>query len=382
MLGRAARLLTLGQQRFHLRPLLVRQITSTHTKIISNRDQLLKQALGVPTIGDRVAQTVVAARLEKLVEPVFHPDSYGYRPGRSPRDAVGTCRKRCWKYDWAIDLDVQKFFDTVPWELIVKAVQHHTDLPWVLLYVKRWLAAPIQHPDGAVVQRDRGTPQGSAISPVLANLFMHYAFDVWMVREFPAIPFERFADDVIVHCTNQAQARLVLAAIDERMHQVGLRLHPDKTRIVYCQDGKRRGQYEHTSFVFLGFEFRARRARNRNGKSFSGFLPAISKQATAKLSAEVRSWRLHRCTGSTDTELARRINPKVRGWMQYYGVFYRSAMYPLLTRINAYLVRWLRKKYKRLRSKKKALQCWQRMVAQRPRFLAHWAWVSWVPRVW
>ncbi|WP_237710443.1 reverse transcriptase domain-containing protein [Saccharopolyspora spinosa] len=360
-----------------------------------------------------------------LVEPVFHPDSYGYRPGRSPRDAVGTCRKRCWKYDWAIDLDVQKFFDTVPWELIVKAVQHHTDLPWVLLYVKRWLAAPIQHPDGAVVQRDRGTPQGSAISPVLANLFMHYAFDVWMVREFPAIPFERFADDVIVHCTsqaaispvlanlfmhyafdvwmvrefpaipferfaddvivhctNQAQARLVLAAIDERMHQVGLRLHPDKTRIVYCQDGKRRGQYEHTSFVFLGFEFRARRARNRNGKSFSGFLTAISKQATAKLSAEVRSWRLHRCTGSTDTELARRINPKVRGWMQYYGVFYRSAMYPLLTRINAYLVRWLRKKYKRLRSKKKALQCWQRMVAQRPRFLAHWAWVSWVPRVW
>jgi group II intron reverse transcriptase/maturase len=318
------------------------------------------RVLGVPTIGDRVAQTVVAARLEKLVEPVFHPDSYGYRPGRSPQDAVGTCRKRCWRYDWAIDLDVQKFFDTVPWDLIVKSVQHHTDLPWVLLYVKRWLAAPIQHSDGAVVQRDRGTPQGSAISPVLANLFMYYAFDVWMVREFPAIPFERFADDVIVHCTSQDQARRVLAAIDERMHQVGLRLHPDKTRIVYCQDGKRRGQYEHTPFVFLGFEFRARRARNRNGKSFSGFLPAISKQAMTKLSAEVRSWRLHRCTGSTDTELARRINPKVRGWMQYYGAFYRSALYPLLTRINAYLVRWLRKKYKRLRSVEEVMNCCNR----------------------
>ena len=141
--------------------------------------------LGVPTVGDRIAQTVVAARLEHKVEPIFHPDSYGYRPGRSALDAVGTCRQRCWKYDWIIDLDVQKFFDSVSWDLVVKAVAAHTDLPWVLLYVKRWLAAPIQLPDGTLQDRDRGTPQGSAISPVLANLFLHYAFDAWMAPGLP-----------------------------------------------------------------------------------------------------------------------------------------------------------------------------------------------------
>ena len=192
--------------------------------------------LGVPTVGDRIAQTVVAARLEEKVEPIFHPDSYGYRPGRSPLDAVGACRARCWEYDWVIDLDVQKFFDSVSWDLVVKAVAAHTDLPWVLLYVKRWLAAPMQLSDGTLHDRDRGTPQGSAISPVLANLFLHYAFDAWMARNFPDVPFERFADDAVVHCVSQQQAEQVRAAIEDRMVEVGLRLHPDKTKIVYCQD--------------------------------------------------------------------------------------------------------------------------------------------------
>ena len=172
--------------------------------------------LGVPTIADRIAQTVVAARLEAEVEPIFHPDSYGYRPGRSPLDAVGACRTRCWKYDWIIDLDVQKFFDSVSWDLVVKAVTAHTDLPWVLLYVKRWLAAPIQLPDGTLQDRERGTPQGSAISPLLANLFLHYAFDAWMDRNFPGVPFERFADDAVVHCVSQQQAEQVRAAIEDR----------------------------------------------------------------------------------------------------------------------------------------------------------------------
>ena len=151
--------------------------------------------LGVPTVADRVAQTVAAAHLEKRVEPVFHPDSYGYRPGRSALDAVGACRERCWKYGWVIDLDIRKFFDSVRWDLVVKAVEAHTDARWVVLYVKRWLAAPLQLPDGTLQQRDRGTPQGSAVSPVLANLFMHYAFDLWLAREFPLVKFERYADD-------------------------------------------------------------------------------------------------------------------------------------------------------------------------------------------
>jgi group II intron reverse transcriptase/maturase len=281
-----------------------------------------------------------------------------------------------------IDLDIQKFFDSVPWSLIEKAVAAHTDQRWVLLYVRRWLAAPMQSAEGTLTERDRGTPQGSAVSPVLANLFLHYAFDAWMAREFPTVEFERYVDDAVVHCASEAQAHWVLAAIAKRMQQVGLRLHPEKTRVVYCQDGRRRGSYEHTSFTFLGYTFRQRCARDRHGKKFSGFLPAISKDALKKISAIVRSWRLHTRTGLELRELARWTNPIVRGWMQYYGAFYRSALYPLLTRINAYLMRWIRKKYRRLRPRKKAHTCWEGITSRYPRLFAHWAWVPSVPRVW
>jgi RNA-directed DNA polymerase len=331
--------------------------------------------LGVPTIGDRIAQTVVAARIEAVVEPKFHPDSYGYRPRRGALDAVGKCRERCWKYDWVIDLDVQRFFDTVPWDRIVAAVEANTALPWVILYVKRWLAAPIQMPDGTLAARDRGTPQGSAVSPVLANLFMHYAFDLWLAREFPGCPFERYADDAVVHCRSKAQAEAVLDALRKRMEQVGVRLHPEKTRIVYCKDGKRRGSHEHTEFTFLGFAFRARAVRARNGNVFTGFGPAASKDAIKKMSGQVKSWRLHTLTGHGIGEIAKSVNPVIRGWMQYYGVFYKTEMYPLLRRINSYLVRWMRKKYRRLRPFKKAHEAWKRATSQYPRCFAHWRWV-------
>ena len=331
--------------------------------------------LGVPTIGDRIAQTVVAARIEAAVEPEFHPDSYGYRPRRGALDAVGKCRERCWGYDWVIDLDVQKFFDTVPWDRIIAAVEANTALPWVILYVKRWLAAPIQMPDGTLAARDRGTPQGSAVSPVLANLFMHYAFDLWLAREFPGCPFERYADDGVVHCRTKAQAEAVLAALRDRMEQVGVRLHPDKTRIVYCKDGKRRGSHEHTEFTFLGFTFRARAVRARNGNVFTGFSPAASKDAIKKMSERVKSWRLHTLTGHGTGEIARAINPVIRGWMQYYGASYKTALYPLLRRINSYLVRWMRKKYRRLRPFKKAHEAWKRVTSQYPAWFAHWRWV-------
>jgi group II intron reverse transcriptase/maturase len=332
------------------------------------------RVLGVPTVGDRVAQTVVARRLERKVEPIFHPDSYGYRPGRSALDAVATCRRRCWKSDWVIDLDIQKFFDTVPWDLVLKAVEANTDDPWVVLYVRRWLQAPLQLADGSVQARDRGTPQGSAVSPVLANLFLHYAFDAWMGREFPAVQFERYVDDAVVHCVSHAQAQYVARAIGDRMSQVGLQLHPAKTKIVYCKDGRRTGAHEHTAFTFLGFTFRARGARRKDGTGFTSFLPAVSKDALKRMGEVVRSWRLHRRTGHSLAQLAAVSNPIIRGWQQYYGTFYRSALYGLFSRINAYLLRWIRRKYERLRAFTKAKASWRRVTTACPALFAHWSW--------
>jgi len=331
--------------------------------------------LGVPTIADRIAQTVVAMHLGERAEPRFHPDSYGYRPKKAAWDAVGACRQRCWKKDWVIDLDVQKFFDSVPWNLIVKAVEAVTDTAWVLLYVKRWLAAPLQYPDGTLVERDKGTPQGSAVSPILANLFMHFAFDSWMVRNFPGCPWERYADDGVVHCVSKRQAEQVLAAIAKRMQEVGLRLHPDKTRIVYCKDGKRRGEYEHTSFTFLGFTFRARKAQDKNGEYFTSFLPAMSTEALKAKSTELRAMRIHRRTTLSLDDLARWLNPIVAGWMQYYGRFYRSAMAPLLLRVSSYLRRWAGKKYRRLRSYKRFKRWWTGLLKRAPGLFAQWKWV-------
>ena len=335
--------------------------------------------LGVPAVGDRVAQTVAAMVLGPRTEAIFHEDSYGYRPRKGALDAVGRCRERCWERDWVIDLDIRKFFDSVPWDLMVKAVQANVthEQRWIVLYVRRWLAAPIVMPDGQVAERDKGTPQGSATSPVIANLFMHYAFDLWLEREFPAVTFERYADDAVVHCATERQAREVLAALEQRMAEVGLQLHPDKTRIVYCKDGKRRrADCAETSFTFLGYTFRARNAPTRDGTSmFTGFLPAVSKDSLKRMSEEARSWRIHLRTATELQDLAAWINPIVRGWMTYYGRYYRTALDRLLKRINTYLVRWAQRKYKRLRPFRKALRWWTRLTERQPRMFAHWAWM-------
>ena len=328
--------------------------------------------LGIPAVADRVAQTVVARHLMRRVDPVFHPDSYGYRPGRSALDAVGKCRERCWKRNWVVEFDIAQFFDSVPWDLLVKAVEAHTDAVWVNLYVRRWLEAPLAMPDGSLLERERGTPQGAPVSPVLANLFLHYAFDMWMDRVFPSVWFERYADDAVLHCVSERQARQVLAALNDRMVEVGLRLHPGKTRIVYCKDQLRTRSYEHTAFTFLGYTFRARKNRSRHGNLFLGFDPAISKDALKKISREVRGWHLHTRTGLTFQELARRVNPKVAGWVNYYGRFRPWELIPFLARINTYLVRWIRKKYKRLSAKRKALAKLQEIAKRYPRMFAHW----------
>lgn len=333
------------------------------------------RVLGVPTVADRIAQTVVALTLEPRTEAIFHEDSYGYRPGRSAHQALAACRERCWRKDWVIDLDIQKFFDSVDHDLMVKAVEANTDQRWVVLYVKRWLVAPLQLPDGTLVERDRGTPQGSAVSPVLANLFMHYAFDLWLTREFPAVQFERYADDAVVHCVTERQARSVLAALVVRMAEVGLCLHPDKTKIVYCRDGNRRGRFDVTSFTFLGYTFRPRAAKGRDGRMLSGFLPAVSSVALSAMSRRVRRWRIHRRVGQDLDGLAAEFNPIVAGWMNYYGRFSRSQLYPVLARINTYLMRWARNKYKRLRGYRQFMRWWYGVLDRDPELFVHWRWV-------
>lgn len=307
------------------------------------------RVLGVPTVADRIAQTVVRGYLEPGVEPVFHPDSYGYRPGRSALDAVGVCRERCWRQDWVLDLDLKSFFDSVPHDLVLKAVSHHTDEHWIVLYVERWLKAPLQQEDGRLVERDRGTPQGSAISPLLANMFLHYAFDVWMAREFPAVRFERYCDDIIVHAASESQALCLWAAIAKRLTDCGVALSERKTRVVYCKDANRSGSYEHESFTFLGYKFRPRQARGRSGVKFVSFLPAVGDDERKRIGREIRRWRLHRWSDKTLKDLAKKINVIVQGWIGYYGRFYRTELCRLLKRINEYLVRWACWKYKRLR---------------------------------
>ncbi|MGX6641529.1 group II intron reverse transcriptase/maturase [Legionella pneumophila] len=304
-----------------------------------------KRLLGIPTVGDRVAQTVVKNFLEPIVEPKFHPDSYGYRPGKSALDAVGVARERCWRQNWCIDLDIKAFFDMLDHELMMKAIRFHTSEKWIHLYVERWLKAPLQKEDGTQVTRDFGTPQGGVASPLLANIYMHHAFDEWMRRHFPEVKFERFADDILAHCSSLKHAEKVLEAIRNRLKECGLELHPEKTKIVYCKDADRKGSYEHESLDFLGYTFRPRLSKNKWGKTFVNFTPAISKRATKEIKQEIRSWKIHLRSDKNITDLAKMFNAIVQGWVNYYGKYYKSAIYPALSNIERFLIRWAMRKF-------------------------------------
>jgi RNA-directed DNA polymerase len=332
-----------------------------------------QRQLGIPTVGDRVAQMVVKMELEPKVEPLFHPDSYGYRPGKSGLDAVGTCRKRCWRYDWVVDLDIKGFFDNIDRSLMMHAVCKHTDCKWMLLYIERWLKAPIEAEDGTLTARNRGTPQGGVISPLLANIFLHHVFDTWMEREYPGCPFERYADDVVIHCQSLDEAQKVKASVEARLRQCKLEAHPDKTRIVYCRDDNRTLDHEHIQFDFLSYTFKPRGAQNRWGKLFCNFLPAISAESTQAITAEVASWNIHRMSDKELTDLSRKFNLILRGWVNYYGRYYPSALRRTLECFDRRLARWAGGKYKRLAGRPRQAMNWLLRIREQTRTLfAHW----------
>jgi RNA-directed DNA polymerase len=331
-----------------------------------------ERILGIPTVADRVAQMVVKLHLEPEVEPEFHEDSYGYRPGKSALDAVGQARQRCWRNDWVLDLDIKGFFDNIDHSLMMHAVRKHTDCPWILLYIERWLKAPAVDTDGNEIQRDRGTPQGGVASPLLANIFLHHVFDKWMADNFPYLPFERYADDIVVHCRSEAQAKFIRRQIEQRLRRCKLEAHPEKTKIVYCKDDDRHESHEHERFDFLGYTFRPRPSKNRRGKFFVNFSPAMSDKAAKAARAEIRSWRIQCRSDKRLEDIARMFRATLSGWLSYYGKYYKSGMYPTFRALNRRLVRWAQRKYKRYRHQRRATH-WLRRIAERePQLFPHW----------
>ncbi len=330
--------------------------------------------LGIPTVSDRVAQMVTKLVFEPMVEPCFLPDSYGYRPNKSALDAIGVTRKRCWKYDWVIEFDIKGLFDNLDHELLMRAVKKHTDNKWILLYIQRWLKAPMKMPDGTLKARDKGVPQGGVISPVLSNLFLHYVFDVWVSRKYPDVPWCRYADDGLLHCRTEEQAEKVLLELGQRFNECKLELHPDKTKIVYCKDGSRKGEYKETQFDFLGYTFRRRKAKNRKTNSiFINFSPAVSKKALKAMRAKVRQRNIRNSTNLELKDISDWFNPILRGWIQYYGKYYPSELYSVFRHFNMTLVAWVRRKYKRFqRHKTRACIFLQEIAKREPQLFAHW----------
>jgi RNA-directed DNA polymerase len=329
--------------------------------------------LGVPCVSDRIAQTVAKKALEPILEPIFADDSFGYRPRKSAHDAIAITRKRCWEYDWVVEFDIKGLFDNIDHDMLMKALRRHCDSRWVLLYVERWLKAPIQEDDGSLSARDRGTPQGGVVSPILANLFLHYAFDAWVRREMPKVPFCRYADDGLLHCRSKKQAFYVMSKMARRFRECKLEIHPEKSRIVYCKDRNRREAHPEISFDFLGFTFRPRRCVGKRGKIQPNFLPAVSRTSLKMINRVIRSWHVQLKNDKTLEDLSKMFNPVLRGWYNYYGRFYASAMRRIWQNFNWYLMQWVRRKYKSFaRHKRRAWKYIDRLALVKPCLFVHW----------
>jgi RNA-directed DNA polymerase len=332
------------------------------------------RVLGIPTVGDRIAQMVVKLQFEQKVEPYFLPDSYGYRPNKSALDAIAITRKRCWQYDWVLEFDIKGLFDNIPHDLLMKAVRKHTNCKWEILYIERWLKASISTSEGEVKRRDRGTPQGGVISPLLSNLFLHYVYDLWMKRNHPDKPWCRYADDGLAHCKTIEEAKLLLIDLRKRFIECGLELHPDKTKIIYCKDSNRKAEYSNKSFDFLGYTFRSRESRNiKANKLFGSFCPAISKLALKSMKKKTRELNWRNRTDLSLEDISRLYNPTLLGWKNYYGKYYKSAMDSVWGHFNKTLVKWAMNKYKCFRNKRtKAAIFIEKIAEKNPELFIHW----------
>ena len=332
-----------------------------------------ERILGVPTVSDRIAQMVVKLTFEAEVETPYLPDSYGYRPNKSALDAVGITRQRGWRYDWVLEFDIKGLFDNIPHDVLMKAVQKHTECPWVILYIERWLTADMQLPDGEIITRERGTPQGGVVSPVWSNLFLHYVFDQWMQRHYPQTRWCRYADDGLLHCNTEQQAKQMLAELKDRFEACGLELHPLKTKIVYCKDGSRKGDYQNTEFDFLGYTFKRRMCKNRKRNSlFLNFTPAVSKAAVKAMRKETRKRNLRNRTDLSLDDIAQGYNPVLPGWLNYYGAYNRPALYPVWRHVNKTLVSGALRKYKKLNGHKtRAAKFMEEIAARESRLFVH-----------
>lgn len=331
--------------------------------------------LGIPTISDRIGQMVVKMYLEPRLEKVSGPNSFGYRPNKSAHQALEQVRKNCWKTDWVIDLDIKGFFDNIDHAKLMLAVERHVPEKWVKLYIARWLACPIMTKSGKLITKQgKGTPQGGVISPLLANLFLHYGFDKWLEQTDSTVNFTRYADDVIVNCKSQEHAEHILRTIGNRMHRIGLELHPDKTKIVYCKDYRRKGKYRNVKFDFLGYSFQPRtsRSKKRNGL-FLGFDCGISIGSRKRIADKLGELKVHRMTSNSIVGIAKILNPMIRGWVNYYGKFRKSMLHGVFKLLNDRLVKWARKRYKRYKTSiKRAYRWFFRVREQFPNRFYHW----------
>ena len=333
-----------------------------------------QRILGVPTVADRVAQMVVKQIIEPTLDSVFLADSYGYRPRKSALDAVAVTRERCWRYDWVLEFDIKGLLDNIDHELLLRAIRKHVKCKWALIYIERWLKAPMVQEDGTTIERTRGTPQGGVVSPILANIFMHYAFDLWMVRTYPALPWCRYADDGLVHCRNEQEAQDLKTELQARLSECRLEMHPTKTKIVYCKDRRRKGTYPNVKFDFLGYCFRPRLVQRFRDKTlFRGFNPAVSPSATQAMRSTIRELNLLHQTQSSMQDIAQRLNPILRGWIGYYGRYNPSALYPVLHYVNQRLVAWVMRKFKRFKGHKVlASKFLQRLAMEHKALFVHW----------